>query len=488
MRKRRLFVIGRPGRESVPWLALAGIVLLAAIPRWLEALRNPLSFEEIYIVFLTRLSLPHMLTTLAHDVEQPLPFVVLWCWRAIGGESEMWVKGSSIFFGLATIPAVFALARRDFGMRAGIVAAAILGANATHIFYSQYANMGTFEWLIVCLAFVAAREWEENPTPWRGVPLVLVLSASLFTYYFTVLPLTVLFVWGLVRGRVPRRRWAVAFLLALLAFLPELPVLVEQLVRDVINDRTMPAMPVRDLRSAAGLIADAHGAVLLGVFALALLPLASRRHRTEATLLWLAVAVPFAATWTLSHFGVRLFFAKQMLVALPMFVVLAGAGAASLRPRGLQALAAGAFLLMELHAWGQSRPMDEPADLARMQAVLAPQLRPDDLLLCAETHGVLDLQYHLPGRARYRLLVVPGAPEFHYGDGILAIPDSLRITPAQWAAERARGTRWWGLQVAHFPRYRDGDEAAALFAQQARVPARRAGKLTLWRGGDLPIP
>ena len=119
---------------------LSLILLVALAPRFLDAIRFPLIFDEIYSVLLARTGLVSMLHTLSLDVDQPLNFIVVWAWRALGGESELWLKIPSLLFSLATVLVVAALGRSLFGARAGLLAAALLALHPTHIFYSQQAR------------------------------------------------------------------------------------------------------------------------------------------------------------------------------------------------------------------------------------------------------------------------------------------------------------------------------------------------------------
>jgi hypothetical protein len=489
-----------PGRGAVPRLALAAILAVAAVPRVLEALRNPLSFEEIYIVFLARTGLVNTVLTLAHDVDQPLFHSLLTIWRRIGGESELWIKSLSILIGLATILVVFALGRRLFGTRAGLFAALLLSTNPTHIYFSQHANVEVLLWLLLPLAAWRAVCWWERPSLANGMWFALAAAASLYTYYFAIFILLALLLWGLVRGwaesRAPspeRARpslwaWLGLFAFALALFTPQLPVLVGQFTRDPESVRKLPLLPLRDVVSAYRRMINAPR-LLTPVLALfAFVPVFSRRLRIAALLPLMVLVVPVAIVFTLSQAGVRIFFQQQLLYGTPFAPLAIGAGLAMLAPRPLGIALVLVLALLGLRAWRSQGPLEESFDLSRAGNFLATHARRGDLILACEPHAMLFMQYHHPELGPYRLLLPPEASRYHVSDGILAVPDSLRETGEQWDAERARGRRWWAVRVEHFPHYRDGAEAAA------RVEAARGSRVwsyhksTVWSGQSDPEP
>jgi 4-amino-4-deoxy-L-arabinose transferase-like glycosyltransferase len=65
-------------------------------------------------------------------------YLLIKAWMALFGQNELGLRLLSVAFGVATIPAVFALARRISGSAAvGLAAGLLLACSARHIYYSQ---------------------------------------------------------------------------------------------------------------------------------------------------------------------------------------------------------------------------------------------------------------------------------------------------------------------------------------------------------------
>ena len=134
---------------------------------------------------------------------------ILRLWMGLG-ESEAVVRMLSVahcLFGVAAVPAMYALGARLFGVRAGIIASLLLAVNAFHIQYSQEARGYSLLVLLVILStllFVRGVE-SRSPRVWAGYVLLSVLAV--YSHGFGI------FVLGAHAGSVPflRRRevpWA----------------------------------------------------------------------------------------------------------------------------------------------------------------------------------------------------------------------------------------------------------------------------------------
>jgi mannosyltransferase len=478
---------GTPEQRVSGWWWVA-ILALAAVPRFLEARRNALSFEEIYILLVVRGGFAHTLSTLAHDVDQPLYHLLLGAWRGIGGEQELWLKSLSIVLGLLSVIAVYALGRRLFGVRAGIFAALLLAAHSTHIYFSQYADVEVLLWLLLPVAAWRAVCWWDKPTLANGAAFAVAAAGALYTYYFAIFILLVLAVWGVARA--PRRAggWLLMFAAALALFGPQIPILVGQLTRDPEFIRKLPLLPLGDVASAFLKVADVPRLLAPLALVLALVPLFRRDTRPGALLLLMVVALPAAIVYVLSQVGLRIFFERQLLYAIPFATVAVGGGLAALRPRALGVVVALAFVALGLRNWSTRGPLDEGVDMAQAARYLDGHARPGEPILCCETHSILFLEYHRPRLGPYRLLIPADAPAYHVSDGILSVPDSLRVGDDAVARLRASGARWWGVRIVHFPYYRNGAEAAARLDAQAQGPTWTYRKVSVWSGAGASAP
>jgi hypothetical protein len=477
-----------PSRHHVRvWAAFAGLAAVALAARYLMASRQALYADEIYILFLARQGFAGMMAVVAQDVEQPLYFVLVWLWRALGGEGALWAKSLPILAGVAGVLAVVPLGRRMFGPRAAWLAAALLALQRTHIDQSQKLIPSTVLWLLLTLALWMAWAWFADRRARQAVGFVLFAAAALYTYYFAIFPLAVLAGYGLVRlWREPaaRSQWLGLCALVMLLFAPLLPTWWAQTLRDIQADAWLPPMSTGQLWTLAEKLLYRSRAVMALLLAFSALALVPRARRGAAVLLVCLTVFPVVVPWLMSREGVHLFFWGQMQFALPFVCLLIAAGVEALPHPALAWIARGALVVIGLRGALISTAPTRPD--AHMSAVdyLHRHARRGDLVVCVEPHSMLFFEYHLPGM-RYRLISTPGVEPFHYSDAVLAIADSERTTPAEWSAEVRRQSRWWGLRFEHFPLYRTGAEAAAAFTAAARGPVWRRDMVTVWAGAPF---
>lgn len=73
-------------------------------------------------------------------------------WLAVFGEAEAVTRLLPVVLGIATLPAMYLLGKRLFGVEAGLVATALLAVSRYHVFYAQTLRMYT---LLVLLTIVS---------------------------------------------------------------------------------------------------------------------------------------------------------------------------------------------------------------------------------------------------------------------------------------------------------------------------------------------
>lgn len=466
--------------------AVVAILALALVLRLVEALRTPLVFDEIYALLLARMGPSGIFQVLRQDVDQPLGFLVMWAWRGIGGEGELWLKLPSIVFGLVTILAVILLGRALFDAHAGLWAGAILAVNPSHVFYSQQASFPVLVWTLLTLALWSAWRWIAYDERRDGAAFVALAALAIFTYYFAAIVIAAVLLWGAVRLRRDSRRllqWlGLGVLLAALCA-PGVPTVMAQLARDLFGDLSLRPIPGGDVVDFARKLADNSLPLVLPVSVLAVLPFTRREQWQNASLLAFAILVPVLVTFEMSREGVHLFILRQWLFALPLWALLLGAGLSRLRWRRLAMVLGAALVLLGLRAWHARGTIEEARLLSVVTNDLANRAHADDLVLCTETRALLYLHYHAPRFSRLRLLLVKGEEPFRYSDGILAVPPAWQMTEEDWRRAREHGERWWGVRLRHAGR--DGPRAAAAFDSLANGDVRSVEKVTWWEGAPL---
>jgi len=104
-------------------------------------------------------------------------------------ESEVVVRSLSVVAGSLTVPVIYALGRRMFGTRAGLISALLLATNAFHIRFSQEARAYTLVVLLTSLSslfFIRAIE-RQSRAAWAGY--VLTGTLAVYSHFLAVLVL-----------------------------------------------------------------------------------------------------------------------------------------------------------------------------------------------------------------------------------------------------------------------------------------------------------
>lgn len=464
---------------------LVMILVIAALPRITDALRTPLIFDEIYGVHLARLGFAGTIKTLAQDVDQPLNFLVIGAWRALGGEGDFWLRIPSLVFALSTIAVTAVLGRAMFGAPAGLLGAALLALHPTHVAYSHEARFHALVWFLLAALIALGWRWVERPGRWTGLGLALISAATLYTDWYSAFPIGAVALWGCWELRHDPRRlgaWLGVFALGLLLYVPQLVTLSTQLARDIAGERRLRPMDIGEIREFLRKLSCNATYMIPVLIALAVIPVFRARSRRPALYLWFVALFCVLVPWALSVAGIHIFITRQMLFVLPLWCLLIATAATGLGPvwaRGLLSLLMVAFVART--CW-----LRTPAEETRLLPLGVAELRDrglgqGGLVVSCETRAFLFVRHYLPG-ADSRLLIMPDEEPFHYSDGVLIVPESQKITPDQFRA-RARHESWGGIRLPHAGR--DGPKAAAMLNQAPGVTIRHIGRLDLWEAGPV---
>lgn len=210
-------------------IVLVGFVLRVLYLPQLEFMHDELSA-------LSRLSYSSFVELIEHGI---LPDghpagvqVFLYYWTGWVGTSPILVKLPSVLLGTASIPLLFSIGRQWFSSAAGLVAAALLASLQYPILYSQLSRPYAFG-LFFSLLMVFG--WSQIVLRSAGgrrayVYFVLGLVGCAYTHYFAHLLGVIVGGTGLLMvDRGQRARYAGAIAVALLLYLPHLPIFFGQL-------------------------------------------------------------------------------------------------------------------------------------------------------------------------------------------------------------------------------------------------------------------
>ena len=355
-----------PGSPAPPrWTStavgtLASLAMAAAVLRFSYLGRKPFWFDECFSVEVARLSWRNLVRLLwRREANMSLYYLMLRGWLHFGS-SPVFVRSLSVIVSLATLPAIFWLARKLFDSRVALIAVALITFNAYHIRYAQEARSYSLFVLLATLAsgfFVAAFREPSSPNR-RTYILASVLAAYAHLYALLMLAAH----WFSLRGPRAQHGLRRAWIWIGLASLP-LVIFAAKTGAGPIRWIQRPSL--RDLLEFAEHISGNAGLPLLLLYAavclIAIIPpqkmmkiFGTEPDRAETDwdlwrLRFLLVWLFFPVTLTLLLSLARpLFLGRYFIFCLPALVILAAAGLARLRRPWLIGMTLAAMLLLSL--------------------------------------------------------------------------------------------------------------------------------------------
>jgi uncharacterized membrane protein len=202
-------------------MTLGALILLATIIRVWNLDAHSLWFDELLSISISRLPLSSVVTSPA-SIDPPLYYVLLHFWLNISRD-DAFIRLLSALPGIATVPALYLLARDLFDTRVGLVAAAILALSPLQIFYAQEARMYSLLVLFSILSTWTYLRAQKTNRARDWVLWIIATLAALYTHNFAGLLLLALDLDALARwqrDRASLSRVVVANVVIGVAFLP----------------------------------------------------------------------------------------------------------------------------------------------------------------------------------------------------------------------------------------------------------------------------
>ena len=168
------------------WVALAAITALGAALQLHAITAKSFWLDEGSSITMARLDWFNFLRILWRREMNMVLYYLLLRWVAAPGGSY-WIRGLSVVFAVAAIPAIFLLGRKMLGTSFGLVSALLLSANAFQVRYAQEARTYSLLVLLLIIAsyfFVSAvvsgqrRDWN-----WY----IVASSLAIYAHFFAVL-------------------------------------------------------------------------------------------------------------------------------------------------------------------------------------------------------------------------------------------------------------------------------------------------------------
>ncbi len=259
-----------------PWrLILFALCLAAFALRAFNLAQQSLWYDEAFSLFLARMGLGEMVARTAADIQPPFYYFLLHFWTGLAGESEFAARFLSLFFGVLTIPLLYAIARRALtperapappggtavlraakrtrapreaapvpapvhwspGTITGLLAALLAVVSPLYLWYSQEARMYTLiTFLLLLSSYCLLRALDHARRAW-WVSFALANIAAVYTHYFAFVLIVFQFLYylwrALPKARAGLRAALVSFAAIVVSFLPWLPFLLNRLGEDV---------------------------------------------------------------------------------------------------------------------------------------------------------------------------------------------------------------------------------------------------------------
>jgi mannosyltransferase len=350
---------------------LATIVVIGTLLRFHALGEKNIWVDEGVSIALARLDWYNFLRILwRHEANMTLYYLFLRAWLPFGN-SEAYIRTLSALFGIATIPAVFVLARRMFYARVGLIASLLLAVNAYAIRYSQEARSYSLYPLLCVLSAIYFVQFLQQPTRRNRIIYVVISVLSVYAHFFAGLLIVAqwISVRLLERNSVPaeiKSAWRqIAIAVA--------PLILFIATTGVGVLRWVPRPGLSDLYRCILFLCGNGGTtlVLLYLAAIAIAIAFGLRNRLRPSLTFEAWQYAFLSIWLafpmLFVFLVSqlkpLFVIRYFVFTIPALVILAAAGLARVRPR----IVLGALLIVFafLSLRGDSRFYQKDFDISR---------------------------------------------------------------------------------------------------------------------------
>jgi hypothetical protein len=413
----------KPAAARLPrgWgAAAAGIVVLCALSLWLRstAIHAPFWIDEGLSVGISSHPLHEIPTVLRQDGSPPLYYLLLGVWMRVFSDGQATTHALSLLFALLTIPAAFWAGRSLFGTRSGWYAALLATVNPFITWYAQETRMYS---LVALLGLLVVALWAHvfalGHRAYR-IPAALALAALIYTHNWGLFlgagsAVAVAFVWRRAPDRhALLRDAAIVYGIVALLYAPWLPTLAFQAAHTGAPWSETPSLGdvLGPISGILGGEAVPLGLLLAGGVGLAAITAGGRgapEQRPRVLALWLLVLIPasgLALAWLSSQVSPA-FTGRYFAVFVGPLLLLAGIGLAHAGRLGI------VCLLIVLALWLDPRTaaINRKSDARAVAALVAPHVRPGDMVVSVHPEQAPLLRYYFPPGLRYATALGPMA-------------------------------------------------------------------------------
>ena len=360
-----------------------------------------------------------------------LYYSLLRIWIDVFGASELAMRMPSVIAGVATILLIYALGKRMFGARSGLVAALLFAVSPMAVFFAHEARAFTLEWMLIAVALLFLVRMLEKPSFGNLAGWIIASALAVYAHPLsaTAVPAQLMSLVVLERRRVPWRR-----LLAGAAVIGLVVAPLAWLVRREANELAswIPQLSWNSLgRSVYGMFnglwadgfwTDASGQMvvaayglgaLVGVIAFVRAWDQSRSAAMPFALTSFSVILPLGIVVAYSALRPSLSY-RYMLFTLPALCLFIGGGIGTSRSLTVQILSLTALLTGSVwHSWAISQPTWRPDWRVPASLILAHAQAGDAVGVRWNVWRPM-LNYYF-----IRMHMPPGLLEWAYPEGLL---------------------------------------------------------------------
>jgi 4-amino-4-deoxy-L-arabinose transferase-like glycosyltransferase len=232
------------------FLYLVVIVMVAACLRFFQLGTHSLWLDEIWQAVVTSEPWMKMIRLVSVDVHPPLDMISEKIAVGLFGHSDFVVRLPACLYGTITVILVWLFVRKILSEESALLTSALVAFSPLAIAYSQEARMySLFFMLSVGLTYTSVR-FLEKPNIYKAIALGLAGGLLLLTQYFSIFIIAFYFsATGILLFFSPSQNKSknilllgLGALLAMLIFLPWLPILLKQM-HGMGNDAGAPFQP-----------------------------------------------------------------------------------------------------------------------------------------------------------------------------------------------------------------------------------------------------
>ena len=226
-------------------LVSAGFIAAALV--FLIGISQSVWFDEAYSLTVARSSVHQIINLAAIDVHPPLYYLLLKVWNGLFGWNDCSYRALGAVIGGLTVIAAGLLSRKLFNVRAMIVTLPFITLAPFLLRYDFEIRMyalASLLGLIATYVLLKAVEAKQRHWQWWGLYAVIV-ALSMYNVYYSALLWIAHLVWltyRTYRAKQPimRQPWLAAYGIAIVLFIPWLPIFVGQLTNGALASISQP--------------------------------------------------------------------------------------------------------------------------------------------------------------------------------------------------------------------------------------------------------